>query len=80
MKKILLVLVLIDISIFNYSKEFRSFKLMYNIPQQINTNEEWPKYILDCVQIYNDTVYTLLIKKGYISSLSIKEKKSNNVQ
>lgn len=51
----------------------KNFELLYSIPQEINDNEEWPKYTLRSLYLENDTLHTLLLKTNYISSISLSD-------
>ena len=33
---------------------YKNFELLYSIPQEINDNEEWPKYTLRSLYLEND--------------------------
>lgn len=73
--KLITILSLIIFSNALYSPHtmMKNFELLYSIPQEINDNEEWPKYTLRSLYFENDTLYTLLLKTNYISSLSLSD-------
>lgn len=61
---LLLLFPALGTSLFSQEKRFSSFQLLYDIPQQIETFDNWPEYFLEPVRIYNDTLFTLLAKEG----------------
>ncbi|CCZ80729.1 hypothetical protein [Odoribacter laneus] len=47
------------------------FELLYSIPQEIKDTDEWPKYNLQSLYFENDTLFTLLIKNNFITSIPL---------
>lgn len=60
-------------SLYSQNNMIKNFELLYSIPQEINDNEEWPKYTLRSLYLENDTLHTLLLKTNYISSISLSD-------
>ena len=68
----LLIYLLINIFFsFAQEKKFSSFELVYDIPQQVSESSQWPKSSLKGIQIYNDTLFTLLIRENCMTSFTL---------
>lgn len=78
LKKMFLIVVIIPLITFAQEKKFSSFELLYDIPQQIPESHTWPKYGLESMQLYNDTIYTLLIKENVLTSIPLHKKEREN--
>lgn len=76
MKKHLLLIYLLCTVLHSFAqkKKFNSFELLYNITQQVPESHDWPKYGLESMTFYNDTIFTLLIKENYITSIPLARK------
>ena len=51
----------------------KNLELLYSIPQEINDKDEWPKYTLRSLYLEKDTLYTLLLKTNYLSSILLSD-------
>ena len=63
-RRLFLLMVIIPSISFSQEKKFSSFELISNLPQQVKDYSDWPKYDLESMVFYNDTVYTLLVKEN----------------
>ena len=75
MKKIILLFAtIIPTLVYSQEKKFTSFELLYDISQQVNLKEDYSMYDLEKIKIYNDTLFTMLIKKNHMSKIPLTKK------
>ena len=73
-RRLFLLMVIIPSISFSQEKKFSSFELISNLPQQVKDYSDWPKYDLESMVFYNDTVYTLLVKENNLTSIPLTKK------
>ena len=76
MKKSTILIYLLCTTLFSFAQEkkFSSFELFCDIPQLVQKYENWPILDLESMIFNNDTIYTLLIKKNNLTSISLNKK------
>ena len=76
MKKSIIIIYLLCTTLFSFSQEkkFTSFELLYDIPQEMNFKDGYYMYDPEKVKIFNDTLFTMLIKDNHISKIPLTNK------
>lgn len=72
MKIVLFIgMIIVSQTLYSQKKMLSDFKLLYSIPQEVKETDAWPKYGLESLFFENDTLYTLLVKKGHITAIPL---------
>ena len=57
--------------LYSQNNKVNKFELLYSISQEIKDTDKWPKYNLQSLYFEHDTLFTLLIKNNYITSIPL---------